>query len=311
METFTDDTVVALASFLSPCDMLNLALTCKRFGDRNGTTTNTDKNDRRIEERVLEVRQKVENISLMENAARTLLHTKWTDEEKNALPRRGEESWIGLYQEFLLVFRLPLQFDKLVGRGINYVDSSDKTKVCSNVGVPGTAICSNIMRSGKHSVSFQVNGNIGVLFGIMRPTTKDITSLRKCHPARDDLSLFSLKDYKTSHTDNSIDCCLLDTCMGNGLIRRRWKEWKESELMGMDREQRFRSQIQAFNWEGQERTFDTSYKIGFVLDLDEGTLDAYKNGRRLGTMMTHLTGEYCWVVQLSISGREVSVSIDR
>lgn len=66
------------------------------------------------------------------------------------------------------------------------------------------------------------------------------------------------------------------------------------------------------DWEGMEESQEEgSFKIGFVLDLDEGTLDAYKNGRRLGTMMTRLTGEYCWVVQLSISGREVSVSIDR
>ena len=36
METFTDDTVVALASFLSPNDMLSLALTCRRFGDKHG-----------------------------------------------------------------------------------------------------------------------------------------------------------------------------------------------------------------------------------------------------------------------------------
>ena len=39
METFTDDTVVALASFLAPHDMLSLALTCKRFGAKHGTTT--------------------------------------------------------------------------------------------------------------------------------------------------------------------------------------------------------------------------------------------------------------------------------
>jgi len=39
METFTDDTVVALATFLSPPDMLSLALTCKRFGDKHGATT--------------------------------------------------------------------------------------------------------------------------------------------------------------------------------------------------------------------------------------------------------------------------------
>jgi len=175
METFTDDTVVALASFLSPRDMLSLAFTCKRFGDKNGT-------DR--EENTREVRQRTESIiSLMEVTARTVLHNKWTDEEKNALPRRGDESWIGIYQEFLLMFRLPLQFDKLVGDGIHYISNTDKTRVdssmCRNC---VTAICTNIMRAGKHYVSFQVNdddspASNGIHCGIMRPTTNDIISL--------------------------------------------------------------------------------------------------------------------------------------
>lgn len=73
------------------------------------------------------MRQKTDAISLMEVAAHTVLQTKWTDEEKNALPRRDDESWIGLYQEFLSVFRLPLQFDKLAGRCIDYVGSNKKS----------------------------------------------------------------------------------------------------------------------------------------------------------------------------------------
>lgn len=98
METFTDDTVAALASFLSPHDMLSLALTCKRFGSKNG------KDMKRMAAREAsksrggrEVRRRIDTISLIEVAARTVLHCKWTDEEKNALPRRGGESWIGLY----------------------------------------------------------------------------------------------------------------------------------------------------------------------------------------------------------------------
>ena len=134
----------------------------------------------------------------MEVAARTVLHAKWTDEEKNALPRRGDESWIGIYKEFLLVFRMPLQFDKLAGRKINYVDSTDKTRVWSNLrdvyGIATgesfhSAICQNIMRAGKHCVSFQVSNddpspNYGIACGIMRPTTNDITSLDSCFPVR-------------------------------------------------------------------------------------------------------------------------------
>lgn len=130
METFSDDTVVALASFLSPHDMLSLALTCKRLGAKHGT----DKKRSAVrEESSREVRQRIDTISLMEVAAHTVLLTKWTQDEKKALSRREDESWIGIYNELLLVFRLPLQFNKLVGENIQHEDT-DKTKVCTKVG---------------------------------------------------------------------------------------------------------------------------------------------------------------------------------
>ena len=319
METFTDDTVVALASFLSPHDMLNLALTCKRFGDKHGNKKRSAVRD----ESTREVRQKTESISLMEVAARTILHAKWTSEERNALPRQGDESWISLYHELLVVFRLPLQFDKLAGQWMKYVVWGNKATVCSSGFTISSAICSNIMRAGKHYVSFQVDeidpttdyGSI--LCGIMRPTMKDITSLRKCFPVDEDLSSFSLKDYEILHTDDNVDCCAMNTNMGNGLILKRWKKWEESELMAMDERQRIQAaretQLQAFDWEGMEQTQEASYKVGFAFDLDEGTLDVYKNDRRLGTLRSGLVGEYCWVVtMISLSDdAQVSVSIGR
>jgi len=242
---------------------------------------------------------------------------------QHALPRREDESWISLYHEFLVVFRLPLQFDKLIGS--NYVEGSDKTKVCIGEETMGTeaAICSNIMRAGKHYVSFQVNDDnseaSGISCGIMRPTTKDITSLESCNPVRDDLSSFSLKKYDMLHSDN-IDCCLLNTAMGLGFFRKRWKLDILELAASMNADdgddvQRTLAEIQNnmnhFDWEGMEETQDASFKIGMVLDLDEGTLDVYKNGRRLGTMKTGLVGEYCWVVSFRSLSGDVSVSIGR
>jgi len=155
-----------------------------------------------------EVRQRTESISIMEVTAHAALHAKWTDDEKNALPRRGNESWIGLYQEFLLVFRLPLQFDKFAGQCMKYLERGNKTTVCSFGLTISSAICSNVMRAGKHCVSFQVNDDnptkYGILCGIMRPTREDITSLAQCHPTDDDLSSFSLKDYEVLHQNNGL-----------------------------------------------------------------------------------------------------------
>lgn len=200
-----------------------------------------------------------------------------------------------------------------------------KTKACSKSQGShdsGVAICNNIMRAGKHSVSFYMNNPrqwSRIALGIMRPTTKDITSLRKCHPAVQDLSVFSLKEYDILHSNN-VDCCLFNTYNGNGFIRRRWKQWTASELMAMDEEQREQAEAESrclpFRWAGQEPTVDdTSFKIGLALDLDKGTLDVYKNDRRLGTMKNGLVGEYCWVVSMPLlsldTDAEVSVSIGR
>ena len=178
METFTDDTVVALASFLASRDMLSLALTCKRFGSKH---MNTREEGAR---QTLETHDICNNISLMEVAACAVLHSKWIEDEKKALPRRGDESWISLYQEFLSVFCLPLQFDKVVGQIIEHVEGRNKTAVITQTNADniynndvfsGTAICSNIMRAGRHVVSLQVNdndpsSNYGISCGIMRPT---------------------------------------------------------------------------------------------------------------------------------------------
>ena len=90
--------------------------------------------------------------------------------------------------------------------------------------------------------------------------------------------------------------------------------------MAMDRgqclEAELQNDFQTLDWEGQEETQEASFKIGLELDLNEGTLVVYKNDRRLGTMMSGLAGEYCWVVTfVSLTDdamhAQVSVSIGR
>ena len=41
--------------------------------------------------------------------------------------------------------------------------------------------------------------------------------------------------------------------------------------------------------------------IGLLLDLDEGTLSIFKNGRRLGVMKDGLDGEYCWFATVDMA----------
>ena len=58
-------------------------------------------------------------------------------------------------------------------------------------------------------------------------------------------------------------------------------------------------------WNGMEG-FYGSCNIGMLLDLDEGTLSVYKNGRKLGVMKRGLAGHYCWVVSL-LEGTQISI----
>ena len=59
-------------------------------------------------------------------------------------------------------------------------------------------------------------------------------------------------------------------------------------------------------WDGMEGLSPPSYTIGMLLDLDEGTLSVYNNGRKLGVMKGGLGGHYCWAVAMAM-GTQVSI----
>ena len=61
-------------------------------------------------------------------------------------------------------------------------------------------------------------------------------------------------------------------------------------------------------WQGSEGLGGIDGTIGLLLDLNEGTLSVFKNGRRLGVMKDGLGGEYVWFVSV-YSGHTISVSI--
>ena len=63
-------------------------------------------------------------------------------------------------------------------------------------------------------------------------------------------------------------------------------------------------------WQGREG-FERNDVAGMLLDLDEGALTVYKNGRRLGQMKSGLAGEYCWGVYVGTYSPGKSVKICR
>ena len=49
-------------------------------------------------------------------------------------------------------------------------------------------------------------------------------------------------------------------------------------------------------WDGMESIAgERDVAVGLLLDLDNGTLAAFKNGRRLGIMKDGLAGDFCWM----------------
>lgn len=48
-------------------------------------------------------------------------------------------------------------------------------------------------------------------------------------------------------------------------------------------------------WEPSQKEKVT---LGLLLDLDEGALAVYENGRNLGILKSGLTGSYCWRVEI-------------
>eukprot|EP00984_Skeletonema_dohrnii_P007884 scaffold2905_cov88-Skeletonema_dohrnii-CCMP3373.AAC.1 len=80
--------LVCVASFLEPCDMLHLALTCRRLGDKEYNVAAV---------RQGHTRQRVSGWSLMEEVARCLVEANQREGEKEILrlARCEGESWLG------------------------------------------------------------------------------------------------------------------------------------------------------------------------------------------------------------------------
>ena len=88
---------------------------------------------------------------------------------------------------------------------------------------------------------------------------------------------------------SNVQCCTY--YCGSG--RRFWTDWDNDD--------------NASDWQGREGLTESG-TIGLLLDLYEGTLSVFKNGRRLGVMKDGLGGEYCWFVTVC---RSCTISISK
>jgi len=224
-----------------------------------------------------------------------------TEEQLAALPHYDGESSLADYH-YLQLMREPLAFDQLVGRGNEYVNSEDKSCVrhsCQDYDWH-TAFSNNILRAGKHYASFILkiptvsSSSYPYLFiGLMRPG--------QAHQGASYTPLYSnfyrnfsrYIGHGELNEKNNIQCCMYITKSGNC----HTSDWKSS-----------RSDVNT--WEGGKEGISSDGEIGMLLDLDEGTLSVYKNGRKLGVMKSGLVGSYCWFASMH-RGSQVTIKRGR
>jgi len=267
---FNTDTLSKIVSFLPSLDLLNLALTCKRFGISDD-----------------------DELSIIKKSTHLLVQEIATEEQLAALPHYDGESSLADYH-YLQLLKEPLTFDQLVG-GPEY-NGWDKSCVRQSrrniLGHPcwGTAFSDNIMRAGKHYVLFTSHRNDkSLMMGVLRPGQSDEDT--KGTPLDTKFYRNFSRTKVGRHNNNNVHCCMYNTNSGN-CHTSDWQYWGGEEETDD-------------TWDGMESA-SAGDEIGMLLDLDEGTLSVYNNGRKLGIIKRGLAGQYCWAVSL-YEGEEIII----
>ena len=218
-------------------------------------------------------------LSLVEAAARRMFEcaSEW---ERSCLPKYNDEGWIELYRH-LLMLRSKLTFDQLVGDNIQYGADQSTVQISGAISW-SSALCSNhVMRSGRHFAVFK-NFPVGVVRPVQIIRSDFDDGLRGFSPTTPRFKEYLRGKQTDRWNDSNVHCCEVGAYGGFC-----WSDWTR------DKED---------TWiEG----FQGGAPIGLLLDLDDGTLSVYQNGRSLGVMKDGLSGEYCWYA--TVFGKPITI----
>ncbi|EJK71748.1 hypothetical protein THAOC_06787 [Thalassiosira oceanica] len=284
VDVLGNDLLVRCASYLDADGLAQLGRTSARFG----------------------IPQAGQQRSLANEAARQRFWESVTDEERSRLPKYDDESDVGLLRA-LEQLRQPLRFDELAG----YVFSPQEypaSVTYAGRAIWSTAVSGHVMRGGRHFVEFTINDQHSsyIYLGVVRPVSlTDGIDLEadwegEVHPVcfSSDWKPAVAEKLRSQRTarwgeDSNVHCCAYHC--HDGICY--WTDWNTEDDYSDD----------CSDWQGSE-VLEGSGTIGFLLDLDEGTLSVFKDGRCLGAMKEGLGGEYCWFVA---AGRLCTISISR
>mmetsp|Transcript_25087 Transcript_25087/g.46217 ORF Transcript_25087/g.46217 Transcript_25087/m.46217 type:complete len:301 (+) Transcript_25087:104-1006(+) len=273
-----DEVLKRIASQLhDPNQLLTLALACKHFK------------------------------KVVEGAAQTFIDVCATDEERNNLPPvdlpvADSKKWVGRnwgvidkYQ-VVLKHRESLRFDQIVG-DVGHKEGDKSTlraipgrMIPIGMSVPiGMGSSNRIMRSGVHRAIFEFDGPArgSVMIGIDRPMDYNNKTLyedpHRFDPSDDGIEAKYLPAWQG---ENQVNVVLWSSGFGTENILLCRGQNNENRRLRNDR-------------------LKTAGRVGFLLDMDNGTLARYMNGNHVSTITiaTGLVGEYVWIVCLGPCSR--------
>ncbi|EJK77899.1 hypothetical protein THAOC_00236 [Thalassiosira oceanica] len=279
LDVLGTDLIVRCASYLDADGLAQLGRTSARFG----------------------IPQAGQQRSLANEAARQRFGQSATGDEGSRLPKYDDESDVGLLRA-LEQLKQPLCFNELVGDGFSPQEHpASVTHTGPNAW--SAAVSGHVMRGGRHFVEFTINDALSsfIHMGVVRLVSLtdgidlDADWEGSVNPAcvssgNKRAVTEKLRSQRTARWgESNVHCCTYSCCSG----RCFWTDWDDGKGSS--------------DWQGQER-LEGCGTIGFLLDLDEGTLSVFVNGRHLGVMKEGLGGEYCWFVAARFS---CTISISR
>jgi len=191
------------------------------------------------------------------------------------LVREEGESWISVDYRLHLLMGTSLVFHRFIGNGIAYVQRKNLSHVeiheraVSSGDYPlGTsvAVCQKVMSSGRHYAEFTVTREGFIKVGIMRPIQ--------------DWDTQQFKTMNLANNQDFMEFCMQQNCVGYEGGHHCWFSNTLPDSYG------------------RRNFLRTGDEMGLVLDIDDGTVSVYKNGRAIHASNGGFQGHYCWAVSI-------------
>ena len=269
------DMIVRCLSFLDSRDLANVARVCRAYG--GGAPQLSPPADA------------FPPLPSVEKTARQIYAEGTTAYERAVLPKYEDESWLELLHN-LEVHRGKLVFQQLIGSGTGANSVGGDRAHLAAAGKRGnsvcTAVCNEVMRAGRHFATVEVFSGVMMRFGVIRPVKHLDASLMAAMITFTPYNEYWHSELISGRTERwgsgDVHCCMY--CHDGDCD---WTDWGDVMVQSES------------DWEGAEPYYGR-VKVGLLLDLTEGTLTSYKNGRRLGVMKKGLTGVYSWSIQVGV-----------